>query len=103
MTTGENDDWRWKAVRRRKWNTVSGDKLVKFVVNNPGLTASMIAILWRRPYGTISSVLHGLVVGGRLSRVKSHGMRGGKNVAWRYYPDAATQAVDELLQTKLKT
>lgn len=72
----------------RRWNTVTPAKLAKFVDNNPGLTASMMAILWRRPYGTMSAALHGLFESGKLHRREEKGMRGGKTKAYRYYSGA---------------
>lgn len=72
--------------------------MVKFVQDNPGLTSAMIAILWRRPYGTISSVLYNLVQSGRVFRNLGVGMRGGKFKAWRYHADPAIHAVDALLK-----
>lgn len=81
-------------MRARRWNTVSDAKLVSFVRTNPGLTASMIAILWRRPYGTISSSLYELTKAGKLSRSMEKGMRGGVTKAWRYYDGIFEAAIN---------
>ena len=86
------------ARRARKWNTVSPNKLAAFVRINPGLTASMIAILWRRPYGTISAVLHGMTERHEITRRMEQGMRGGTVKAWRYY-DNILGAVDSVLDS----
>ena len=82
----------------RRWNTTSEAKVVKFVETNPGLTASMIAILWRRPYGTMSAVLHNLAKAGKIDRMKGVGMRGGEVQAWRYYPSLAKTVVTSALK-----
>lgn len=79
----------------RRWNTVSEAKLAKFIEINPGLTASMIAILWRRPYGTISSYLTGMAKRDVVSRMQGPGMRGlGKT--WRYYKSISKICNDEV-------
>lgn len=84
---------------KRRWNTISEAKLVKFVEINPGLTASMIAILWRRDAGTMSGYLHNLAVAGKIERHLGHGMRGGDAKAWRYYENVCKTAVDAVLAT----
>ena len=85
-------------MKARRWNTVTEAKLVKFVEMNPGLTSAMIAVLWRRPYGTMSAALHNLAKSGKISRRESHGMRGGKVKAWRYYEDVAKAAVKAVME-----
>ena len=80
--------------RLKHWNTTSEAKVIKFVETNPGLTAAMIARLWRRPYGTMSAVLYNLVANGQLERIQSVGMKGGRVLAWRYYPNLNKAAVD---------
>ena len=85
-------------MKARRWNTVTEAKLVKFVEMNPGLTSAMIAVLWRRPYGTISAVLHGLAKSHKVSRRMEIGMRGGKVKAWRYYEDDAKAAVKAVME-----
>ena len=85
-------------MKPRRWNTVSEAKVVKFVEDNPGLTAAMIALLWRRPYGTISSVLHNLAAEGKIERMEQIGMRGGNVRAWRYYESVAKSVVNAALE-----
>lgn len=85
--------------RSRRWNTVTPAKIVKFVETNPGLTGAMIAVLWRRPYGTMSAVLHNLAKAGEIDRREGVGMRGGKVKAWRYYESAAKRAIADVMET----
>lgn len=89
--------WRYQLKRGRRWNTVTPAKVVKFIETNPGLTGAMIAVLWRRPYGTMSAVLHGLAKSGQIDRRMEVGMRGGKVKAWRYYESVAKQAVNAVI------
>jgi hypothetical protein len=85
-------------MRARRWNTIAGWKLVEFIDRNPGLTASMIARLWKRPAGTISSVLYRMAKERQISRCMGCGeWNHGHNRVWRYYPDAARQAINDLL------
>ena len=76
----------------RKWNTVSKGKLVQFVKRNPGLTATMIAVLWRRRPAYISSVLYRMSEEGMIDRRQEQGMMGSVR-AWRYYESLSTVAL----------
>lgn len=83
---------------RRRWNTLSDWKLVEFIDRNPGLTASMIARLWHRRPGTVSSVLYRMAKERQIERRPGCGeWNHGRNRVWRYYPDAARAAVNELI------
>lgn len=82
---------------RRRWNTLTDRKLVDFIERNPGLTASMIARLWQCRCGTVSSRLYHMTRKGLIVRYAGVGEWSKKTSVWRYYPDGAKQAMDELL------
>jgi len=86
----------------RRWNSLAEWKLVKFIERNPGLTACMIARLWKRTTGHVSSVLYRMAKAHVVERRMGVGCWShGNNRVWRYYPDSAKQAVDDLLSRRL--
>ena len=82
-----------RRMRIAKLRRLTKKKLRKFVADNPGMTAAMIAHCLHRKWGTVSSMLSKICKEPRLfrmTRVQMRGMRGGKAKAWRYY---ATQDI----------
>ena len=85
-------------MNARRWNTLAEWKLIKFIDRNPGLTASMIARLWKRPTGSVSSKLYRMTQAHVIERRMGVGCWGhGNNRVWRYHPDSARQAIHDLL------
>lgn len=59
---------------------------IKLVSDNPGCTATELAKLVNVKWGTASSTLYRLCESYDIVRVECVGMKGGENMAWRYFP-----------------
>lgn len=59
---------------------------IELVTKYPGCTATELAKMVSVKWGTMSAALYRLCESYDIVRKESVGMKGGDNIAWRYYP-----------------